>query len=166
ARALRGEPVRFRDIFAVEPSARLEEVVVVRRAILMVSVLAAPLAVPLPAFASNKDLERLQVQIASLQGQVADLQKAIDENLREMKRLNESLAAQQATTRRMVDERRVQEEAISAALKDITDRVSDLSERLQAAPAPTPATAAVMPNPNAGGPAAVPVSPGAPTPAP
>jgi tol-pal system protein YbgF len=129
---------------------------VFRRAILIAWVLAAPL----PAFAVNKDIERLQIQISSLQGQLADLQKAVEDNLRELKRLNESLADQNATTRRLVQDRRVQEEAISAALKDITDRVSDLSEHMQA---PAPAVGPVPSNPNAGGAAAVPITPGAAT---
>src|SRR5436189_4263445 len=104
---------------------------VVRRVILI----ACALATPLPALAANKDIERLEIQISSLQGQLADLQRASEDTLREIKRLNESLADQSATMRRLVQDRRVQEEAISAALKDITDRMADLSERLQTMPA-------------------------------
>jgi tol-pal system protein YbgF len=137
---------------------------VFRRAILVVWVVAAPF----PALAANKDIERLQIQISSHQGQLADLQRAVEDNLRELKRLNESLADQNATTRRLLQDRRVQEEAISAALKDINDRVADLSERMQTAPAPTapPLAGATPSNPNAGGAAAVPINPGAPRPAP
>jgi tol-pal system protein YbgF len=136
---------------------RLEEVAVVRRVILVLCALAAPF----PALAANKDIERLQFQIASLQGQIADLQRVSEDTLREIKRLNESLADQNASMRRLVQDRRVQEEAISAALKDITDRVSDLSERVQTMPAAAPApTVYTAPAPAAGGPAAAPISPG------
>ena len=141
-----------------------------RRVILMMCALAATLATPFPALAANKDIERLQIQISSLQGQLADLQRVSEDTLKELKRLNESQAEQSASTRRLVADRRVQEEAISAALKDINDRVSDMSERLQAgsaAPvaAPPVATPAAGPPVAAGGPAAAPIMPGTPAPA-
>jgi tol-pal system protein YbgF len=133
---------------------------VVRRVILVL----CALAVPWPALAANKDIERLQIQIGALQGQIADLQRVSEDTLRELKRLNESLAGQNASVRRLAQERRVQEEAISAALKDITDRVADLSERMQTAPAAAyagPAAEALPgPSPAAGGPAAAPIAPG------
>ena len=93
-----------------------------RRVTLMLCALAATLATPFPARAANKDIERLQIQISSLQGQLADLQRVSEDTLKELKRLNESLAEQSASTRRLVADRRVQEEAISAALKDIKAR--------------------------------------------
>src|SRR5438046_8984058 len=109
------------------------------------------LLVAQPSPAANKDIERLEFQISALQGQRADLQRVSEDTLRELKRLNESLADQGATVRRLTQDRRVQEEAISAALKDITDRVADLSERMQtAAPAALPAAAAPGPAANAG----------------
>jgi len=139
---------------------------VLRRVTLMLCALAATLATPFPAFAANKDIERLQIQISSLQGQLADLQRATEDTLKELKRLNESLAEQSASTRRLVADRRVQEEAISAALKDINDRVADMSERMQAGPAaaaPPPVVANPAPGVPpvaAGGPAAAPITPG------
>ena len=143
-----------------------------RRVTPMLCALAATLATPFPAFAANKDIERLQIQISSLQGQLADLQRATEDTLKELKRLNESLAEQSASTRRLVADRRVQEEAISAALKDINDRVSDMSERMQAAPAAAavPAPVVTYPAPGtppvaAGGPAAAPITPGTVAPA-
>ena len=142
-----------------------------RRVTLMLCALAATLATPFPAFAANKDIERLQIQISSLQGQLADLQRATEDTLKELKRLNESLAEQSASTRRLVADRRVQEEAISAALKDINDRVADMSERMQAGPAaaaPPPVVANPAPGVPpvaAGGPAAAPITPGTQVPA-
>ena len=119
---------------------------------------------------TDRHLERLEIQISSLQGQLADLQRASEDTLREIKRLNESLADQSATMRRLVQDRHVQEEAISAALKDITDRMADLSERMQTAPAASPvvtapATTAGPDTGLAGGPAAAPITPGQPAPA-
>jgi len=146
----------------------IEEVAVLRRVILIPCALAATLATPLPARAAIKDIERLQIQISSLEGQLADLQRVSEDTLREIKRLNESLAEQNASMRRLVADRRVQEEAISAALKDINDRVSDMSERMQSAPAASATVSPVVTNPApglppvaAGGPAAAPITPGA-----
>ena len=96
-------------------------------------VAAGLLATSPPVTAANKDIERLEFQISSLQGQMADLQRVSEDTLREIKRLNESLAEQNASLRRLTQDRRVQEEAISAALRDITDRMADLSERMQTA---------------------------------
>jgi hypothetical protein len=64
---------------------------VLRRVILVLCALAASLATPLPAMAANKDIERLQIQISSLQGQLADLQRVSEDTLKEIKRLNESM---------------------------------------------------------------------------
>ena len=44
------------------------------------------------ALAANKDMERLYVQISALQGQIADMQRASEESLKEIRRLNEVLA--------------------------------------------------------------------------
>ena len=89
------------------------------------------LAVTAPAAAANKDIERLQVQVATLQGQLTDLQRVAEDSLREIKRLNETLAEQNAFLRRGVQDRRVQDEAIASNLKDLTDRLSEVTERLQ-----------------------------------
>jgi tol-pal system protein YbgF len=133
------------------------EVPVLRRALVAVSLVGA-FAVP-SARAANKDIERLQIQIASLQGQVADMQRTAEDTLKEMKRLNEALAEQNAFLRRGVQDRRLQEEAISSTLKDLTDRMSELVERMQTAAAvPTPAPVTGTPP--------VPGEPGQPAPAP
>jgi tol-pal system protein YbgF len=132
-------------------------------------VVAWTLSFPVPAFAVNKDIERLEMQISSLQSQLADLQRSSEDTLREIKRLNESLADQSATMRRLVQDRRVQEESISAALKDVTDRMADLSERMQTAPAPAVTAPPMTAGPDggpAGGPAAAPITPGQTVPAP
>jgi tol-pal system protein YbgF len=101
---------------------------VLRRIAFAVVLLAA---VSDPAAAANKDIERLQVQVATLQGQLTDLQRVAEDSLREIKRLNETLAEQNAFLRKGVQDRRVQDEAIAANLKDLTDRLSEVTERLQ-----------------------------------
>ena len=52
-----------------------------------------------PAAAANKDIERLYVQVAALQSQIADLQRTADESQREVKRLTDLLARQAAENR-------------------------------------------------------------------
>jgi tol-pal system protein YbgF len=104
---------------------------VLRRA--LIAVLA--LAVSPPAFAANKDMQRLQVQVMGLQGQITDLQRVMEEHLRELKRLNEALAEQNAMVKRSVQDQKAQDEALQMALKDLTERLAEVRERLQAASA-------------------------------
>jgi len=114
------------------------------------------LAAP-PLSAANKDIERLQLQISALQGQIIDLQRLAEENAKEMRRLNEMLAEQTATSRKALQDRRVQDEAISAGLKDILERMADIQDRVD-----TAARAASAPPPGDGGitgPAAGPLTP-------
>ena len=85
-----------------------------------------------PAMAANKDIERLQIQMASLQGQMAELQRVAEDSLREVRRLNEALAEQNALTKRSLQDQRTQDDAIAAALKDVTERLAVLAERLEA----------------------------------
>jgi len=94
------------------------------------------------AHAANKELERLQFQVAGLQAQLATLQRAVEESAREVKRLNEALADQNSTLRRSAQESRVADEGIQATLKEIAERLSEISDRMrtsraQPAPAPT-----------------------------
>jgi tol-pal system protein YbgF len=96
------------------------------------------LALASPAWPANKDLERLQVQIANLAAQITDLQRSSDEHLREIKRLNESLAEQGSLVKKTLQDKRTQEEALQLTLKDITDRLGEIQERLQAAQSGAP----------------------------
>ena len=91
------------------------------------------------AHAANKDLERLQFQISTLQGQLAESQRSAEEAARELKRLNEVLADQNATLKRGLADQRAQNEALVATLKDILDQVSELKERVVSVPLPRPA---------------------------
>ena len=92
-----------------------------------------------PARAANKDMERLYVQIAALQGQIADLQRASEESLKEIRRLNEVLAEQNANLQKGVHDQRVQGEALHASVREMAERISEMTERMdgmraQAAP--------------------------------
>lgn len=90
------------------------------------------MALAAPAWAANKDIERLQAQIASLSSQIADLQRQSEGHLKEIQRLNESLAEQGAFIKRTLQDKRTQDEALQLTLKDITDRLGEIQERLQA----------------------------------
>ena len=96
------------------------------------------LALAAPAGAASKEIERLQIQIAGLQAQMADLQRSAEETQRELRRLNEQLAEQGASFRKTIADQRVQEEAIAAALKDLSDRMAEIHEGYQALKATLP----------------------------
>ncbi len=133
-----------------------------------------------PAWAANKDIERLQIQIANLQAQLAELQRRSDDGLNEIKRLNELLADQAAQARKNAIERQTRDEAWQLALKDITDRLGEISEKLSAppqagaapgyaaAPGPTgePSAGTTAPSIPTGGPVAMAPPLGATAPAP
>ncbi len=102
-----------------------------RRLILVVVGFAAVAA---PARAANRDMERLQIQVATLQTQIGDLQKTAEDNLREIRRLNEQLAAQSVTLEKAMQDARAQDEALRVTLKDVNDRLSELTAERSAAP--------------------------------
>ena len=121
-----------------------------------------------PALAANKDIERLQIQVAGLQGQMAELQRVAEDSLREVRRLNEALAEQNASLKRSLQDQRGQDDAIAAALKDVTERLAELAEKLEAlkvAQTP-PVDPAIAVAGDAGGGAPAPGAPTPPPPAP
>lgn len=99
----------------------------------VVVVVLAILLVPAAARADRKEYERLQFQIGALQGQLSDLLRLVEENQRELRRLNEALAEQTSLLRRTVQDRRMEDEAIQTALRETADRLAELQERVQAA---------------------------------
>ncbi len=141
---------------------------VLRRSRRIVVALAFLLAAPAVGGAANKDIERLQFQISSLQGQIADLQRTTEDALKELRRLNESLAEQTALARKASQDRRQQDEAIASTLKDLNERLQELSERMQTmAASPAPAMGTVPGGPDAAtGPGPTPGAPPAAAPAP
>ena len=85
-----------------------------------------------PAAAANKDMERLQLQVATLQSQLAEIQRATEESRREVRRLSELLAEQNALLQKTANDRRQQDEAAAAGMKDLSDRIGELAEGIQA----------------------------------
>jgi tol-pal system protein YbgF len=85
-----------------------------------------------PLFAANKDIERLAVQIAGLQGQIAEIQRANDEARAELKRLLELVAEQNALLRKSAADGRQQDEAMTVGLRELGERVSELAEAFEA----------------------------------
>src|SRR5712691_10554110 len=122
----------MRPAFLDGPSGRFQSVM--RR----FAVAAFMLALAAPAGAASKEIERLQIQIAGLQTQLADLQRSAEDTQREVRRLNEQLADQGASFRKTLADQRVQEEAIAAALKDLSDRLAEIHEGYQALKAALP----------------------------
>ena len=116
--------------------------------------------------AASKETERLQIQIASLQGQVADLLRAVEDGQKEIKRLSELVAEQSALFRKSIQEQRTQDEQVGTALREVQERLAEVTEKMQAlkaaaaAPSIPPSEAA----PGAGG--ASTSLPGLPNPAP
>jgi tol-pal system protein YbgF len=123
-----------------------------------------------PGHAANKDMERLQLQVATLQSQIGDLVRAHEESLKELRRLNELLADQNASLKRSLQEQRVQEEANASALRDLGERLGELNERyqsLKATPPPAVATdASGLPPPAAEAPGTAAPAPVGASPAP
>jgi tol-pal system protein YbgF len=81
--------------------------------------------------AASKETDRLQIQISGLQNQIADLARTHEDSLRELRRLTELLAEQNASVKRSLQDQRAQEESIAAALKDLGDRLTELNEKYQ-----------------------------------
>jgi len=127
--------------------------------------LACALLPAAPVRAANKDIDRLAVQIAALQGQLAEIQRTGDETRAELKRLSELVAEQNALLRKSAADRRTTDEALSTGLKELSERVSELAEALQAIKATFPPASMPLDNTSAaapaGSPAATPAAGGA-----
>ena len=106
---------------------------------------AAALLAAAPAMAANKDIERLALQIAALQGQVAEIQRASEESRAELRRLTEARRRAERPPKKGVADRRQQDEAVAAGVKDLTDRIAELAEALAAIRAQTPAPPGGLP---------------------
>jgi len=146
--------------------------------------LACVLFAALPVHAANKDIDRLAMQIATLQSQLSEIQRSSEETRAELKRLSELVAEQNALLRKNAADKRQTDEALATGLKELSERVSELGEALQAIKAtfplppagpPTASTAAPTTDgstapatgaPLVGGVPAAPVAPTGPPPAP
>jgi tol-pal system protein YbgF len=98
-----------------------------------------------PARAANKDIERLALQIANLQGQIAEIKRASEEQQAELRRLTELIAEQNALLKKGAADRRQQDEALTSGFKDLTDRIAELAEALQTLRAQFPAPLGASP---------------------
>lgn len=117
-------------MLARHPSAAEENVI--RRTSIAAAMVACALLAPGPARAANKDIERLAVQIATLQGQMAEIQRSAEESRAELRRLTELVAEQNALLKKSASDRRQQDETLTASFKDLNDRVAELAEALEA----------------------------------
>jgi tol-pal system protein YbgF len=102
------------------------------RRIVAFALIASGVLAAAPARAANKDIERLQVQVAALQGQIADMQRRAADNLAEIQRLTELVAEQNALLKRSIDEEKLRDEAAATTLKELGDRISEVLERIDA----------------------------------
>jgi tol-pal system protein YbgF len=100
--------------------------------------LACVLLAALPAQAANKDIDRLAMQIATLQSQLSEIQRSSEETRAELKRLSELIAEQNALLRKNAADKRQTDEALATGLKELSERVSELGEALQAIKATFP----------------------------
>jgi tol-pal system protein YbgF len=98
-----------------------------------------------PLFAANKDIERLAIQIAALQGQLTELQRSGEETRAELRRLAELVAEQNALLRKAAADKRQQDESMSVGLRELSERVSELAETLESIKTQT---AAALPPPS------------------
>lgn len=119
-----------------------------------------------PVFAASKEVERLQIQVATLQSQLTDVQRTVADNAKEMKRLSDLLGEQNAALRKALQDEKLDNEATQVALKEISERLAQIAERI--APGSVPPVVAPTGAPAAGpGPSAtLPPPPGAATPLP
>lgn len=116
------------------------------RRIAILCFVGAPLLVGSPVRAASKEYERLAIQMATLQGQITEIQRGIEESGRELHRLNQALADQNALLKKTLDDARLQDESVRTSLKEVSDRIGEIAERLDAnrlagGAAPPPAAA-------------------------
>jgi tol-pal system protein YbgF len=98
-----------------------------------------------PVQAASKEIERLLIQVANLQLQVADLHRLVGENAKEIKRLADNVGEQNAALRKTLQDQKLHEEALQATLKEMTERLSEVTTA-----AASPSTTSAAP-PTAGG---------------
>ena len=98
-----------------------------------------------PASADKKEFLALTQQIATLQGQVAEADKSQADTQKEMRRLMDVLAEQNALLRRMQQDLRIQDEKTSVAIKDLQERLSAISDRLRTGSVPVTSAGSAPP---------------------
>ena len=107
---------------------------------LVIGVCLAGLAPSAQAF--DKDMDRLRIQIAGLEAQVADLRRLNEDTLRELRRLNEALAAQNDLLKKTAQDQKLGDESVQVTLREMAERLAEVRERFQAFLPAGPAAAA------------------------
>jgi tol-pal system protein YbgF len=98
------------------------------------------LALATPAWSANKDLERLYLQIATLQRDLNETRRIVEDSQREIRRLNEALAEQNTSVRKSLQDQRLQADALLEALRDLKETVGTVRERVEPGSSVTPAS--------------------------
>ncbi|MBN2370536.1 MAG: tol-pal system protein YbgF [Vicinamibacteria bacterium] len=83
-----------------------------------------------PVWAKSKDFERLYLQMSVMQREIADVKRNSDDTLKELRRLNEILAQQSESVKSSVHDQNLQTEALKVTLKEVSDALSALQQRL------------------------------------
>jgi tol-pal system protein YbgF len=89
------------------------------------------LALAVPAAGASKDMERLQILIATLQSQLAEVRRMAEENTKEIRRLNEMLAEQNALLKKGQADARTSDEAAQAAMREVSEALGEIKDQLQ-----------------------------------
>ncbi len=84
------------------------------------------------------------MQIATLQSQLSEIQRSGEETRAELKRLSELVAEQNALLRKSAADKRTNDEAMAVGLRELSERVSELAEAIQAIKATFPLPPANM----------------------
>jgi tol-pal system protein YbgF len=90
-------------------------------------VLLALALVPVPARAASKEMERLLIQMANLQSQLLEIQRMVGANALEIKKLSDGMGEQNASLRKAIQDQKMHEEAVQSALKEMSDRLADVT---------------------------------------
>jgi tol-pal system protein YbgF len=105
------------------------------------------------ARADKKEFAALTQQIATLQGQVAEAEKARNDAQKDLRKVMEMLVEQSALLKRLQQDLKIQDERAMVAIKDQQERLSEISDRLRS-PGPS--------QPQVAGTSALPQDPGTP----
>ncbi len=112
-----------------------------RTALFMASILMLPSL----ARADKKEFLALTQQIATLQGQVAEAERARLDSEKEVRRIVDILIEQSAVLKRVQQDLKIQEERSQVAMKDMQEKLSEISDRLRTGLNPPPSTSQGFP---------------------
>jgi len=102
-------------------------------------------SVPAVARADKKEFLALTQQIATLQGQVAEAERARIESEKEFRKIIDILADQAALLKRIQQDLKIQEERSQVSIRDQQEKLSEIADRLRTGPFSTPGPASQAP---------------------